>query len=47
MELYILVGNKCDLEEQRAVSKEEAEEFATASGIIYSEVSATNSDEVT
>ena len=36
----ILVGNKCDLENQRRVSKEEAKELAEKYGIEYIETSA-------
>lgn len=36
----MLIGNKCDLEEQRAVSKEEAEKFAADHGMTFFEVSA-------
>ena len=40
-ELYIiLVGNKIDLEEQRVISKEEGEKYASDNNINYSEVSA-------
>ena len=38
--LRILVGNKCDLEKQRIVSKEEANELAEKLGIKYIETSA-------
>ena len=38
--LRILVGNKCDLEKQRNVSKEEANELAEKLGIKYIETSA-------
>ena len=38
--LRILVGNKCDLEKQRIVSKEEANEMAEKLGIKYIETSA-------
>ena len=40
-ELYIvLVGNKIDLEDQRVISKEEGEKYASDNNINYSEVSA-------
>jgi len=38
-EIYI-VGNKCDLIEQRVISKEEANEYSTKHAAIYFEVSA-------
>ena len=38
--LRILVGNKCDLESQRAVSKDEANEISIKYGIKYIETSA-------
>ncbi len=38
--LRILVGNKCDLEKQRIISKEEANELAEKLGIKYIETSA-------
>ena len=36
----VLVGNKCDLEEQRQVTYEEGEEFAKENGMMFFEVSA-------
>lgn len=36
----MLVGNKCDLEDQRQVSKEEGEKFAAEHGLIFLETSA-------
>lgn len=45
----ILVGNKCDLENQRAVTKDEGEELAQKEGIIFMETSAktgVNIDEI-
>ena len=39
-ETLILVGNKCDLEKQRAVPKEEAEEFAKNNNMLFYETSA-------
>ena len=38
--MLVLVGNKSDLEEQRAVSQVEAETFAKANDLAYTEVSA-------
>ena len=38
--IKILVGNKCDLEEERVVTKKEAEEFARTLGLKYIETSA-------
>lgn len=45
----MLIGNKCDLEEKRQVSKEEGEKFAKENGIFFIEASAktdNNVDEV-
>lgn len=42
----MLVGNKIDLENQRVVSKEEAEEFARKKGISYIEASAKTAENV-
>ena len=39
----ILVGNKCDLESERKVTKEQAEEFASQYGMRFFETSAKNS----
>ena len=36
----LLVGNKCDLEDERAVSREEAEQLAAENGMQYFETSA-------
>lgn len=38
----ILLGNKCDLENERKVSKKEAEDFAQKIGSKYFEISAKN-----
>jgi len=38
--VIMLIGNKCDLEEKRAVSREEGEEFAKAHGLFFLETSA-------
>ena len=43
----LLLGNKSDLEEKRAVKKEEAEAFATAHGMQYFETSAKTGDQIT
>ncbi|GLU01253.1 hypothetical protein SLE2022_185660 [Rubroshorea leprosula] len=40
---YMLVGNKCELENERAVSKEEAEQFAQQNGLLFVETSAATS----
>ena len=37
---FLLVGNKCDLEEERQVSREEAQKYAEDNGIKFFEVSA-------
>ena len=37
---FLLVGNKCDLEEERQVSREEAEKYAKDNGMKFFEVSA-------
>ena len=42
----LLVGNKCDLEENREVTKVEAMEFAKKHNILYMETSAHSGDEV-
>ena len=36
----ILIGNKCDLEEEREISKDEGEAFAMRNGMQYIETSA-------
>ena len=36
----LLIGNKCDLEDERAVSREEAEQLAADNGMMYFETSA-------
>ena len=36
----LLIGNKCDLEDERAISKETAEQFAADNGMQYFETSA-------
>jgi Ras-related protein Rab-14 len=42
----ILLGNKCDLDEQREVSFEEASKFAEENGLLFLECSAKNGDNV-
>ncbi|CAN0858435.1 Ras-related protein Rab11A [Linum grandiflorum] len=44
--VIILVGNKCDLEEQRGVTTEDAKEFAEKEGLFFLETSALNSTNV-
>ncbi|KAJ1328690.1 hypothetical protein BSLG_009925 [Batrachochytrium salamandrivorans] len=44
--LTILVANKCDLEAQRQVSKEEGEAFAHKHGLLYLETSAKTGHQV-
>jgi Ras-related protein Rab-6A len=44
--IFVLVGNKIDLEENRAVSHKEAEDFAAEKGFLFHEVSAKTGDEV-
>lgn len=41
-----LVGNKCDLEEERKVTREEAEEYAKEKGFLMSETSARSGEGV-
>jgi GTPase SAR1 family protein len=41
-----LVGNKLDLQANREVSKEEAEQYATESGLLFLEASAKTGDNV-
>ena len=38
--IYVLVGNKCDLTEQRQVQTSEAAAFAQSNGMAYMETSA-------
>ena len=38
--IFVLIGNKIDLESQRVVSTKEGEDFATEKGFIFHEVSA-------
>ena len=44
--IFVLVWNKIDLEDKRAVSQKEAEDFATEKGFLFHEVSAKTGDEV-
>lgn len=43
---FVLVGNKCDLEEERDVSTEEGEEFAKKQGYPFIEVSALSKENI-
>ena len=42
--IFVLVGNKIDLEDQRAITTKEAEDFANQKGFIFQEVSAKSGD---
>ena len=42
----ILVGNKCDMQTERVVNKEEAENFANSQGMTYFETSAKDATNV-
>ena len=44
--IFVLVGNKIDLEENRVVSKKEAEDFATEKGFLFYEVSAKTGEQI-
>ena len=44
--IFVLVGNKTDLEENRAVSSKEAQQFANERGFLFHEVSAKTGEEV-
>ena len=44
--IFVLVGNKIDLEEKRVVSSKEAESFANEKGFLFHEVSAKTGDEI-
>lgn len=44
--VIILIGNKCDLESQRAVPTEDAKEFAQKEGLFFLETSALESTNV-
>ena len=45
-EIFVLVGNKIDLDENRAVTKKEAEDFATEKGFLFYEVSAKTGEQI-
>ena len=42
--IFVLIGNKIDLDDKRAVTTKEAEDFATQKGFIFHEVSAKTGD---
>ena len=44
--IFVLVGNKIDLEENRVVTKKEAEDFATEKGFLFYEVSAKTGEQI-
>ena len=44
--IFVLVGNKIDLEDKRVVQKKEAEDFATEKGFLFHEVSAKTGEKV-
>ena len=44
--IFVLVGNKIDLENNRVVSKKEAEDFATEKGFLFYEVSAKTGEQI-
>ena len=44
--IFVLVGNKIDLDENRVVSTKEAEDYATQKGFLFFEVSAKTGDNV-
>ena len=44
--IFVLVGNKIDLEDKRVVQKKEAEDFATEKGFLFYEVSAKTGEQV-
>ena len=44
--IFVLVGNKIDLEDKRAVSQREAEDFAAEKGFLFHEVSAKTGEEI-
>ena len=44
--IFVLVGNKIDLDDNRAVSTKEADEFANSKGFLFHEVSAKTGEEI-
>ena len=44
--IFVLVGNKIDLEDKRVVTKKEGEDFATDKGFLFFEVSAKTGEQV-
>ena len=44
--IFVLIGNKLDLDENRVVSTKEAEDYATQKGFLFFEVSAKTGDNV-
>ena len=44
--IFVLVGNKIDLEDKRVVTQKEAEDFATEKGFLFYEVSAKTGEQV-
>ena len=44
--IFVLVGNKIDLEENRAVTQKEAEDFANEKGFLFFEVSAKTGEQI-
>ena len=44
--IFVLVGNKIDLEDKRTVQRKEAEDFAAEKGFLFHEVSAKTGEEI-
>ena len=44
--IFVLVGNKIDLEDKRVVSKKDGEDFATEKGFLFYEVSAKTGEQI-
>ena len=44
--IFVLVGNKMDLEDKRAVSQREAEDLAAEKGFLFHEISAKTEDKI-
>eukprot|EP00306_Pavlova_sp_CCMP459_P019611 CAMPEP_0185199148 /NCGR_PEP_ID=MMETSP1140-20130426/44497_1 /TAXON_ID=298111 /ORGANISM="Pavlova sp., Strain CCMP459" /LENGTH=230 /DNA_ID=CAMNT_0027766397 /DNA_START=57 /DNA_END=747 /DNA_ORIENTATION=- len=44
--VILLVGNKCDLEEERSVPRQTASEYASSNGLLFAETSAKTADGV-